>query len=193
MTDLVLSGNPGKVVALPITLPHIFEKIAVRHKSKVIRVKVDHHALMMAAQEQDVIMASDGKGNFIFPEFQPVVDGMMAIIKLLELLAIQEQTLSEMLRRLPRYHVSQAQVYCLWEAKGSVMRQLNQQFERQLTKTVEGIKITFSLDEWIMVLPSQDQPYIEVIAEATTQARCDYLVENYTQMVRDLQPDSTQI
>jgi len=41
---------------------------------------------MVAANNSEVIMAGDGNGAFIWPEFQPVVDGMMTVAKLLEYL-----------------------------------------------------------------------------------------------------------
>jgi mannose-1-phosphate guanylyltransferase/phosphomannomutase len=79
MAELVLTANPGKSIAVSVKLPKIFEEIAGRHQGKVIRAKADPHALMIASLEADVVMAADGEGNFIFPAFQPSVDGLMAI------------------------------------------------------------------------------------------------------------------
>lgn len=188
MAELVLTANPGKAIAISINQPHIFEKIAARHGSRVIRTRVDAHSLMLASLQDDVAMATDGRGSFIFPNFQPVVDGLIAVAKLLEFLALQSRKLSDIIAELPNYHIAQAKTYCLWEAKGTVMRELNQRFESRLTETVEGLKIVFGEDEWILVLPSQDQPYIEVIAEAQSQLRADELVEEYAQLIRQLQP-----
>jgi mannose-1-phosphate guanylyltransferase/phosphomannomutase len=190
MTELVLTAKPGRTVAISVNLPHIFEYIAARHDGKIIRTGVDTNNLMQASLVSDVVMAGDGKGNFIFPEFQPCVDGLMALAKLLEFLATQQRQLADVVIDLPTYYLSQAKVYCLWEAKGSVMRQLNQRFQNRLVNTIEGIKIVFSEREWVLILPSQDQPHIEVIAEAESQEGADERVEEYTQLIRTLQPRS---
>lgn len=190
MAELTLTANPGRSIAVSINMPHLFEKIAARHGGKVIRTSVDQNTLMQASLNQDVVMACDGKGNFIFPDFQPCIDGMMAIAKLLEFLVTQDRQLSEVVATLPVYYLAKAKVYCLWEAKGAVMRQLNQRFQDMLVNAVEGLKIELAQDKWVLILPSQDQPHIEVIAEAATQTAADSIVEEYTQLIRSLQPRS---
>lgn len=190
MAELVFNAHPGGTIAISINMPNIFERIATQHGGKVIRTGVDTQSLMQACVSNDVVMACDGKGNFIFPEFQPCIDGMMAIAKLLEFLATQNRHLADVISRLPAYHLARAKVYCLWEAKGAVMRQLNQRFQDMLGSPIEGLKIELAEEEWVLILPSQDQPHIEIIAEATSQTVADNIVEEYTQLVRTLQPRS---
>lgn len=188
MAELVLSTNPGKAIAVSIDLPVIFERIAIRHNSKVIRTRVDPQALMEASLNYDVVMAADGEGSFIFPDFQPSVDGMMAIVKLLECLAMQKRQLADVISDLPNYYLAQSTVYCLWEAKGTVLRKLRQQFEGQIMSSIEGLKIRLDDEAWVLILPSPDQPYISIIAEAASQAEADQAVEEYTELMEALQP-----
>ncbi|MEM7031131.1 MAG: sugar phosphate nucleotidyltransferase [Chloroflexota bacterium] len=188
MAELVLSDNPQKKIAIPAHLPQIFEKIAEQHGGTVLRTKVDIPALMEAALDYDVVMATDGQGNFIFPEFQPSVDGLLAISKLLELLAKQGRQLSDVVATLPDYYLAETKVYCLWESKGRVMRKLSQQFEDIITDTVEGIRLGLNDDEWVLIFPSQDEPYINVIAEANSQDIGERIVAQYGQLVQGLQP-----
>jgi len=189
MVELVLTAHPGGAVAISNSMPHIFERIADKHGGKVIRSKVNSQAVKENLAN-DVIFAGDGQGKFIFPEFQQGVDGLMAVAKLLECLATQNRQLSDVVSRLPPYYLAQAKVYCMWEAKGSVMRQLSQQAEGQTANTVEGLKITVSDREWALILPCQDQPHIEVIAEAASQATADGIVEEYSQLIKEFQAGS---
>ena len=188
MAELILSTNPGKVIAVCINLPTIFERIALRHHGKIVRTKVDPQALMEASLNHEAVMAADGEGNFIFPDFQPSVDGMMAIVKLLECLAIQKRNLTDVIADLPDYFLARSAVYCLWEAKGAVMRKLRQQFEGQISSSIEGLKIKLGDEDWVLILPSPDQPFISIIAEAETQVQADKYIEVYTQLVEGLQP-----
>lgn len=190
MAELVLSAKPGETIAIYDDQPYIFEEIALRHRGRVIRTKVDQQALMMASLEKDVIMAGDGKGNFIFPDFQPAVDGLMAIAKLLEFLALQKRNFSDVIAVLPPYYLARSKVYCLWEAKGAVMRKLRQQFEGESINSVEGLKIVSSDHEWVLILPSRDQPYISIIVEALSQIDADSVVTEYTRLIESLQPQT---
>jgi len=191
MAELALSANPGKTIAIYANQPYIFEEIAARHGGSVIRTKVDPQSLMIASLEKNVALAGDGQGNFIFPDFQPSIDGLMAIAKLLEFLALQKRNLSEVIANLPPYYMTHSKVSCLWEAKGGVMRQLSQRFEGQLVNSVEGVKIVFGDHEWVLIIPSQDQPHISIVVEALSQADADSLLAKYTQLIESLQPQTT--
>ena len=39
------------------------------------------------------------------------------------------------------YYVAQSEVTCPWEAKGKVMRLLNQQYKERLAEQIDGVKI----------------------------------------------------
>ena len=99
---------------------------------------------MEAASDGDVIMAGDGTGNFVFPALHPAIDGMIAVGKLIELLAQQNISLSQVVADLPAFHVESGEVPATWETKGRVMRCLVEQFAKFRTETIDGIKIFLS-------------------------------------------------
>src|SRR5207237_3321771 len=71
--------NPKLSVAVPVWAPSIFERIAERHGAEIIRTRFNSYALMTAALRTGVVIAGDGQGSFIFPQFQPSADGLFAI------------------------------------------------------------------------------------------------------------------
>jgi mannose-1-phosphate guanylyltransferase/phosphomannomutase len=132
-------------------------------------------------------MAADGAGNFVFPQFQAVIDGLMATVKLLEFLATQKTTLADVIDGLPAFHVSHREVTCPWEAKGKVMRLLNQQYKDRRADLIDGIKILLGEGEWVLVLPDPDFPRFHVYAEARTDSEANDLVDRYVRIVEGLQ------
>lgn len=190
MAELVFHANRDGTIAITVDMPHIFEVIAAKYNGRVIRTKADIRTLMKVALFNNVAMATDCKGNFIFPEFQPGVDGLMAIAKMLEMLAIQDRKLNDIVNQLPPYFIKRTRVPCLWEAKGTVMRRLNQQFHNDLLNAVEGVRINLGRGDSILILPSDDQPHIEIIAEAGNETRTDEIIKEYRQLIQDLHPDT---
>ena len=91
----------GGKVAIPVTQPMIFERLAQRYGGTVVRTKFDMAALMTAALDKDVILAGDGEGSYIFPSFAISPDALMAVAKLLELLARSQTRLSHVVWDLP--------------------------------------------------------------------------------------------
>ena len=142
---------------------------------------------MEMSARDNVVMATDGMGSFVFPQFQPVIDGLMAVSKLLEFLATQRTSLADVVASLPPFHVSHRSVGCPWEAKGTVMRLLNQQYKDHRTELIDGIKIFLGDGEWVLVFPDPDYPSFHIHAEAKTDAEAAEIVEQYAQIVEELQ------
>ena len=158
MTELALYAHPGRPVAVPITMPSAFDTIANWHGARLFRIPQSLHGPLHTASYVGVLLIADGNGSFIFPGFQPVVDGMMAIVRLLEYLAIRRLPVSEIVAYLPKFHLARELVDCPWDAKGMVMRVLiNRHLKRQVDK-VDGLKVHLDNGEWVHLSPSPDKP-----------------------------------
>ncbi len=141
---------------------------------------------MSAAGREGVVLVGDGTGGFVFPALQPAFDGMLAIVKLLELLATFDMRLSEVVDDLPTYYMSRTMVNCPWENKGKVMRILSEQYRERRTKPIDGIKIDLG-KEWVLVLPDADRPLFHVVAESVSNEQAQALAEKYARVVSGLQ------
>jgi len=181
--ELALYRHPDRSVVVPTRLPTAFNTIAERYNCHLIRTKSNLHNLMLAANSEHVLLALDGTGNFIFPDFQPAVDGMMAAVRLLEYVAHRGMPLSQVVDYLPRSHVAHDRVACGWEDKGRVMRLLNHRYMNANVDITDGIKITYRDDEWVQFLPSPEHPYFEVIAEAADDAKAQALLDEHAAVI----------
>jgi mannose-1-phosphate guanylyltransferase/phosphomannomutase len=187
MASLALRANPGGTVVVPVHLPNAFEQIAAEHGGQVLRCKMDVHDLMETSARQGVVLAADGAGNFIFPQFQATIDGLMATAKLLEFLATQQTTLADVVAGLPGFHVDHREVSCPWEAKGTVMRLLNQQYKDRRADLIDGIKVLLGEGEWVLILPDPDYPKFHVHTEGRTESEAGDLADRYVRIVQGLQ------
>jgi mannose-1-phosphate guanylyltransferase/phosphomannomutase len=186
MATMALRANPGGTIVVPVHLPNVFEQIAAEHGGKVVRCKVDSHDLMAAATRKGVVMAADGMGNYVFPQFQSTIDGLMASVKLLEFLATHRTSLADLVAQQPAFHVAQREVSCPWEAKGTVMRLLNQQYKDHRAELIDGIKILLGEGEWVLILPDPDYPRFHVYAEAGTNGQAEGIADRYVRIVEGL-------
>jgi mannose-1-phosphate guanylyltransferase/phosphomannomutase len=186
MTSLFLRQSRGGTVAAPVTAPSALQHIAKRYDGYIQHTKVLPHALMTAAGREGVVLVGDGRGGFVFPALQPAFDGMLAIAKLLELLATFQMRLSEVVDDLPAYYMSTTRVSCPWEYKGKVMRILSEQYRERRTKPIDGIKIDLG-KEWVLVLPDADSPLFHVVAESVSNEQAQALAEKYARVVSGLQ------
>ncbi len=169
MLELALYAHPGRPVAVPITMPSAFDAIAAWHDAPIQRIGQSMHAMMTAASQPGMLLVCDGTGSFIFPDFMPSVDGLMATVRLLEYLAVRALPMSEIVDYLPVSHMVKGSVHAPWEGKGSIMRRLNEAYKAQhQVESIDGIKVHFDEGAWVHISPHSDKPSVEIVAEAAS-------------------------
>ena len=178
LLELAMYANPGARVALPAVLPRAFETVVNRYGGQIVFTQNDLRNLMRAADE-DVLFATDGAGHFIFPDLQPVSDGLLATVRLLEYLGLRQAAVSEIVADLPHFFMAHHRVDCPWEAKGTVMRLLNQSYQGDGVVTIDGLKVHFGAEEWVHIGPNPEQPLFEIRAEAADSERATALVKEH--------------
>ena len=183
MVEMAMRDAPGSVAAIPVNLPNLFEDIADKYDSRIIRTEIEPNKIIKMACSERVIVAGDNRGNFIFPDFQCAVDGLMALAKMLEFLATQSISLSEIVAKLPPYYLAFRRVSCMWEAKARVMRILSEKFEHHKNQAEHGLKIALGPKEWVLVVPDPDQPLFRITTEAASQDEAEALADEQVQIL----------
>lgn len=187
LAELTMRCHGGGTVGVPVDVPRAFEEIAARHGGTIVRTPASLSALMRTASaNRHYLLLGDGTGNLVFPGFFPIADGLFATVKLMELLAQMEVTLSQVVDELPVYHMANRRVLCRWENKGKVMRLLSERFADRQPDQIDGIKIELG-DEWVLVLPDQETPFFNIIAEGVDEQRAAALADEYVELVSSLQ------
>jgi mannose-1-phosphate guanylyltransferase/phosphomannomutase len=175
-----------RTIAVMANQSEIFEEIAKRHGAQIRRTAIDPQAMMSAMADDSVILALSGAGEFIVPSFHKLIDAMFPIAKLLEYLALEKTTLTEVVASLPRSYMAQRTVDCPWDRKGTVMRLLNEQFRDQSVEQVDGVKVRLGEREWALFIPEPDQPVFQVHAESTSQESADSLAAHYAHVIEEI-------
>lgn len=186
LATLALRAHGGGTIAVPVSFSRTIETVAGQYGGRVIRTKMDMHDVTEVATQPGVVFAADGMDNYVFPEFQPAVDGMMALAKLLEFLATQKTTLSQVTASAPPQYMAMRLVPCPWEVKGTVMRLLHERYKDDRDTQIDGVKVRLGND-WVLVLPDPDQPHFRVYAESDSKAGAEELADRYARIVESLE------
>ena len=185
MMELALRAHEGHTVSAPITMPNAFEVIATWHGSRLVRTGTSVQGLPNVSPADYPLLAFDGTGNFIFPQFQPVVDGMFATAKLLEYLAKRRMGVSQVVNYLPPIYMAGGVIPCPWDQRGMVMRQLHEQHHHHHLDKLDGVKIYLEDKRWVHLSPHPDKPQFNILAEAETTAEAQQIVQHYTGLVEE--------
>jgi len=110
---------------------------------------------------------------------------MFAVAKIIELTALCQKTMSDVMAILPTYHLAHTRVPCRWDAKGRVMRLLNERYRDYLLQQADGIKVDLG-DEWVLILPDPDEPYFHIHAEGVSDNGAQDLVQKYSSLLNGM-------
>jgi mannose-1-phosphate guanylyltransferase/phosphomannomutase len=186
MLDLISDRIVGDTIALPVAASAKAEALILERGLKVRWTKMSPGSLAEAANDPGVGLAADLNGGFILPGFLPALDGSAAFLKVLDLLALRDESLSDHVARVPETHVVREYVVTPWESKGTVMRELVEQNKGRQVELVDGVKIRHA-DGWVLMLPDPEEPLTHIWAEGPTTAEATSLAREYARRVQQIQ------
>ncbi len=167
------SEEGRRKIAVPITASRIIEELAKKYKAEVIRTKANPRSLMEKVIEEKIFIGRNG-----LPHFQPVYDGLVSLSKILELMAKEDATLSQLMEALPEFYMSKKEIECPWERKGKVMRSIIEETPGEKVELIDGVKINHE-DGWALLLPDSEKPVFHIYSEASSQEIAEELGRFY--------------
>jgi mannose-1-phosphate guanylyltransferase/phosphomannomutase len=164
---LALADRSGRI-AVPITATSLVDELVDGSRLTVVRTQHSVGELTLAATEDGVVLAAAPTGGFVFPDVVSGYDAVTALCKVLELLAVQNRSVSELVAELPRPTLVHRALPCPWGLKGLVMRVLNERLADRRLDLLDGVK---AYDErgWVQVLPDPDEPLVHLYAEGVSE------------------------
>lgn len=187
LTLLVVRNYPNARIAVPATAPRAIESIARTYGGEVTRTRSDRRSLMALAERQGKSLAFAGSASyeFVFPELHPALDALYAVAKTLELLALEQRKLSELVDMLPDWRMASRSVRCPWEHKGRIMRTLINEQRNNKIELFDGLRVNRD-NGWVLVLPDDSEPTFNVIAEGTTPETATRYVDAMATRIEEL-------
>jgi len=103
LASLLIMGLPkGSRVAVLEPMGNAVDKVAASREVKLTRVDGTRTDLLRAARRVNASLAVTGEGAAAFLDFSPSFDGMLTVIKVLELISKRGEPLSALRESLPR-------------------------------------------------------------------------------------------
>ena len=187
VTKLFLSVNATKVkkIAVPISASLEVDLIASEYGIEVVRTKNSHYGMMEAVlKDPEIKFVGGTKGGFIFPEFLFASDGMFAISKILELMALAELKIGEIEEKLPKLFLKRLSIPCPRDLKGKVMRYATLESEKSKRQLIDGVKIFLDDLTWVLILPDRQRSEVHLFVESNDEKMVDKLIGEYSEKVR---------
>lgn len=181
VAEYYLQKKPGAVITNHSTSRMIDDAAACLGCS-VIKTKVGQSHSIQTMIDEDGIMAGEGSGGVAIREFQPAFDGFLTMGMILEMMVTKKKHLSEIVDRLPEYHIVKEKIYCPPIKAHSIIAEVKKLYSNRRIDESDGIKIKDE-EGWIHIRASATEPMIRIIAESKSREEAQQKLEEATNFI----------
>ena len=146
-------------------------------KGEVIRTAVGDVNVAEVIIERDASFGGEPSGTWLHPDFCMCPDGILSGLRMAEIVS-RDGKLSELLAEIPSYPNIREKITCSKEAKIKVMENMEDLLKVAFddivdVNSLDGVRLTFADDSWVLVRPSGTEDYIRITLESRDGQRAE--------------------
>jgi phosphomannomutase/phosphoglucomutase len=188
----LLADKPGAAILGEVKCSQTLYDDIAKHGGRPIMWKTGHSLIKTKMKEEGALLAGEMSGHLFFADrYYGYDDAIYASLRLLEILARDPRTISEMLADVPRtFSTPEIRVDCPDAIKFAVVAEVLSHY-RAAGKSVvdiDGARISFGTEgdpAWGLVRASNTGPVLVMRFEATSAARCDAIKAEVERVVTE--------
>ena len=164
----MLKENNGGIIVTTVATSQAIYDVAEEFGGEVIATAVGDLLVARKLKDTDGLFGGEENGGLIFPDFVYGRDAAMTVAKLLEILAKEDRSFSELVAELPVYYQEKLKIECPDDEKEEVMSKIAEEIKTTTDfelDTTDGVKILKD-DGWVIIRPSGTEPIFRCFAES---------------------------
>jgi phosphomannomutase len=159
--------------------------IAQRHNASCVVSAVGEANVADLMIERKAVYGGEGNGGTIDPRVGYVRDSFVAMAQVLDLMAARKQSITELVKSLPRYEIHKATISMANESVPKLQQALAREFSDARSNHQDGLRLDWD-DAWLLVRPSNTEPIVRAVAEAPTRDRAKQLCDRAAEIAASL-------
>lgn len=183
---LIMTKHPKAKIVCPVNTTNILTKVAQDNGSEIIHTKVGSVEVSREMVKQGAIIGMEENGGFMYGVLNQVRDGALTTVLMLDLMASEEKSLSAILSSLPKVYQYKSKFEC--SEMGLIQKvvdSVKNHGSPMKIETLDGVKIWFDEESWLMLRPSGTEPLIRIYGESTDELLINSKVNEYTRLVKE--------
>jgi phosphomannomutase len=183
--DQVLSHHGKGPVAVNLSSSRVIDDVVRAHGCSMEKTKIGEINVSSRMLDIGAVAGGEPNGGLIIPAIHPCRDSFGSMAVILELLAMNDQTISEYRARYPSYHIIKTKMPIRGDKAPEILRFLRRKYEDKKPLLIDGVYVELG-DCWIHVRPSNTEAVMRILCEAPTESEAAERVEEVRKIVEDL-------
>jgi phosphoglucosamine mutase len=147
----------------------------------VLRTPVGDVHVAESITKNNATFGGEPSGTWLHPDFCMCPDGLLSGLRIVRAIQVNGK-LSKQLDAIENYPTLREKITCANDKKESVMETVATESEKEFDDikealTIDGVRLRFEDNSWVLIRPSGTEPYIRITAEAKTQEDLDKINE----------------
>jgi len=183
----VLSKQPGTVVTNSCT-SRMIDEIVAQHNSRLVKTKVGQPYVLTTLADEQGVLGGEGNGVAVLPQAGPSFDGFTMTALILEAMAENKATLSELVDALPSYHIVKKNVPCTSRKAYHALEHVEKLWRLEESAKIDmqdGLRIDYE-HGWKYVRASHTERLIRIISESKDRSRAEKEAEKIIRMLEEV-------
>ncbi len=130
-------------------------------------------------------LVADVDAHYAFTEFGYHSDAIYASLKILEFMVLHKMNFSKILEHIEDFYYFAISLSCPAATKGKVMRLFMEEGKNYTISHLDGIKITFEKNEWVLMIPDDHTDLVHLYVQSFERKRGEDLKERYVQKMKE--------
>ena len=156
---------------------------------EVIRTPVGDVNVAEAIIEKNAAFGGEPSGTWLHPDFCMCPDGILSGLRMAELVS-KKGKLSKLLEDIPSYPNIREKITCTKEEKLKIMENMEELLKASFddirdVNSLDGVRLTFSDDSWVLVRPSGTEDYIRITLESRSENRALEIKEKCVKIINE--------
>ena len=156
---------------------------------EVLRTPVGDVNVAEVIIEKDAAFGGEPSGTWLHPDFCMCPDGILSGLRMAEIVS-RDGKLSDLLAQIPQYPNIREKITCSKEAKIKVMENMEDLLKDAFddivdVNSLDGVRLTFADDSWVLVRPSGTEDYIRITLESRDSQRAEEIRDICVKIIND--------
>lgn len=170
-----LVRRPGPVVT-SLSTSRMIDVVAEERGQIVIRTAVGESHVIDRGFDEGATIVGEGSGGVSALPVVSTFDGLLTLGMVLETMAQEGKSLTELARTLPTFYMRKGAIRCIPVQAYRALDQLRRHYTNHTPDLTDGLRIDWN-DAWLHIRTSSTEPVLRITVEGKEEERTSFLFE----------------
>ncbi|MBT8171311.1 hypothetical protein KJN74_00370 [Candidatus Bathyarchaeota archaeon] len=184
-----LKKHNGGVIVTPINSSQLINWVCDNNNGEVFFTKIGPPAIVETMKREEAIIGLEETGKIIWPNSIYYGDWMLATINMLEIIMEQKKCLYEIKQDFPHFHMKKEAFYCNNNQKIKVLNEVVRKWKKRNEKieivTIDGVRINYEDNSWILFKPSGTESVFRMYTESKDVKKVEQLAKTGSRIIKE--------